>query len=227
MIWYIIRRGSRPVRGSRLSNTTCLTQVVYKLHVCCVCIYIYMYIYIYIHTYIRDICVSIYYVYIYIYTYMYISIFISLSLYIYIYIYICICMYDVCMRIYIYIYIHTHIFLHLGCDIHTHAHAQDSLYNMCCIIYGYSRKLVELFLAGVWVWISQFINSGEQCGKLILDATKLRMKRRRPASDKQRWTSSAAQSNQWNRTPRPQLEPQIIHLDKCNINSVLLETPVH
>ena len=31
--------------------------------------------------------------------------------------------------------------------------------------------------------------------------------------------------NQWNRNPRPQLEPQITGLDKCKINSIILDTP--
>ena len=42
----------------------------------------------------------------------------------------------------------------LRCAIHTHAHAQDRLYSIS-VRNGCSRKFVELFLAGVWVWISQ------------------------------------------------------------------------
>ena len=33
--------------------------------------------------------------------------------------------------------------------------------------------------------------------------------------------------DQWNRNPRPQLEPQTTSLDKCKINSSISETPVY
>ena len=40
-------------------------------------------------------------------------------------------------------------------------------------------------------------------------------------------TSYADPTSRSKRTPRPQLEPQITSLDKCNINQTLLETPVY
>ena len=33
--------------------------------------------------------------------------------------------------------------------------------------------------------------------------------------------------NQWNGNPRPQLEPQMTSLDKCNIKQLILETPIY
>ena len=41
------------------------------------------------------------------------------------------------------------------------------------------------------------------------------------------WHASATRITQWNRNPRPQLEPQIISLETCTINYTLLETPVY
>ena len=34
-------------------------------------------------------------------------------------------------------------------------------------------------------------------------------------------------SDQWNRNPRPQLEPQITSLDKYDISSILVEAQIH
>ena len=33
--------------------------------------------------------------------------------------------------------------------------------------------------------------------------------------------------SRWNRNPRPHLEPQIVCFNKCNMNSIILETPVY
>ena len=38
---------------------------------------------------------------------------------------------------------------------------------------------------------------------------------------------SPSSSNQWDRNPRPQLEPQITSSERCNANQTILETPIY
>ena len=121
---------------------------------------------------------------------------------IYIYIYIYIYELWLCVSLSLSLYIHTYIYIYIHIRIH-----------MCIYIYIYVYTC-----AYIYIYIYPPADQGSQHPE---PENRLGSNRLRSNFS---WIDCG---DRWNGNPRPQLEPKITSLDKCNIKSIILETPVY